>query len=283
MNYKISKLFAYIMSDKLYILLTGYIKTKLKPNLKSPKTFYEKIQYIKINCDLNKYSEFVDKYKVRCYVERKIGNEYLIPLIDCFKSSDEIDFEKLPNKFVLKANHSSGQNIICKDKNKSNINEYKKMISKWMKENFYYKLREVQYKNIEPIIMCEEYLEDVSGNLMDYKFFCSEGKPQFIQLDIDRFRGHKRNFYDLSWSKLPWKCVHDNIEYKIDKPKNLEKMIEVASKLCQDFQFVRVDLYSVGEKVYFGELTFTPGAGVELYEPKEINTVVGNLIDIRKY
>lgn len=283
MKYKIYKMFKYILSDKHYIILTSYLKTREIPNIKKPETFYDKIQYLKINKKLEGYMNFVDKYKVRRYIEKKIGNIYLIPLIGVYRDVNEINFNNLPKQFVLKANHSSGQNIVCRNKENIDTKKIKKKLLKWINENFYYKLREIQYKNIKPLIICEKYLEDSSGELMDYKFFCSNGKPEFIQVDIGRFSDHKRNFYNLKWEKLEWKCEHDNFEDQVKKPINLEEMINVATKLSEDFPFVRVDLYSVNDKVYFGELTFTPGAGIELYEPQEINKFVGDLIDITQY
>lgn len=283
MKYKIYKILSYIMNDKNYINVSGYVKTGKLPNVKEPKTFYDKIQYLKINNKLEDYKDFVDKYEVRKYVEKKVGEKYLIPLIGYYEDVDSIDINKLPKQFVLKANHSSGQNIVCKNKDNINSEEIKKTLSKWIKENFYYKLRERQYKNIKPLIICEKYLEDSSGELMDYKFFCSNGKPQFIQVDIGRFSSHKRNFYNTSWEKLEWECKVGNYEGNIERPSNLNEMLNIATKLSEDFPFVRVDLYSVNESVYFGELTFTPGSGVEIYKPYEINKFVGDLIDIKKY
>lgn len=283
MKYKIYRMSKYLLSDKNYIILSSFLKTKKIPNIKKPETFYDKIQYLKINNKFEGYENFVDKYKVRKYIEEKIGGMYLIPLIGVYRDVNEINFDYLPKQFVLKANHSSGQNIVCRDKDSIDIDKIKKKLHRWINENFYYKLREIQYRNIKPLILCEKYLEDSSGELMDYKFFCFNGKPKFVQVDVSRFSNHKRNFYNLEWKKLDWKCKHDTCKEGLEQPINFEKMIEVASKLSEDFPFVRVDLYNVNGKVYFGELTFTPGAGIELYEPKEVNKLLGDLIDVTQY
>lgn len=283
MKYKIYKASKYLISDKLYILLTGFLKTGKFSNIKNPKSFYDKMQWLRVNKKMLQYSDFADKYKVREYIASKIGEEYLIPLIDYYDDVKKINFDILPNKFAIKVSHGSKYNIICKDKNTINKAMVLKKLNKWMKENFYYKLREIQYKNIKPTIMFEEYLEDKTGGLTDYKFFCSNGEPKFIEVDYNRFTDMSRQFYDLDWNKLDWKCRYKNGNNELIKPKKLDEMISIAKKLSEDFQFVRVDLYYVNDMIYFGELTFTPAAGLSLYEPNEVNNYVGDLIDINEY
>ncbi|GAB6168198.1 ATP-grasp fold amidoligase family protein [Clostridium carnis] len=282
MKYALIKALKYIVGHKTYILISGYIKTKRIPKLKNPITAYDKMQYLKINKAFEGYSKYVDKYKVREYIASEIGEEYLVPLIGVYNNFNDIDFNKLPEKFVLKVNHSCGQNIICKNKEEFNQKAAKKYLTRWLKEDFYYRFREIQYKNIKPLIICEKYLEDKSGDLMDYKFTCSNGEPKFIQVDLCRYSEHKQKYYDLEWNELNWEYGFEKYKDEIEKPKNLDKMIELAKKLSNKFQFVRVDLYSVEDKVYFGELTFTPGAGLLIYKPEEINKFVGDLIDINK-
>lgn len=230
--------------------------------------FGEKIQWLKLYGNLEKYTDFVDKYKVREYILNQIGDEFLIPLIGVYNSPDEIDYNKLPNSFVLKLNHGSGYNIIIKDKNKIDKKKLNIKLKKWLKEDYSKIKKEVQYKNIKRKIICEKFINDKNGKLLDYKFFCFDGKPEFIEVDFDRFSGHKMNFYDLNWNMLELKkgkCENYTDIYK--KPYNFEKMCEIAKELCKEFQFVRVDLYNVDGKIYFGELTFTPASGRHPFKP----------------
>ena len=280
MEYKIIEATKYFFSDKAYILITGYIKTRRIANLKNPKTFYDKMQYLKINNRFKEYSQYVDKYKVREFVSKEIGEEYLVPLLGVYSNFDEIDFDVLPEKFVLMTNHSCGRNFICRNKEKINKKKIKKNFTKWLKEDFYYRFREIQYKDIKPLIICEEYLQDESGSLLDYKFICSNGDPKYIQIDIDRYNGHKQKYYDIEWKELNWSYGFDKYTGEIEKPKNLNEMIEIVKKLSSRFQFVRVDLYLVNNKIYFGELTFSPGVGLLIFKPEEINEIIGDYIDI---
>lgn len=280
MEYKIIEASKYFFSDKTYILITGYIKTRRIVNIKNPITFYDKMQYLKINNKFKEYRRYVDKYKVREFVASEIGEEYLVPLLGVYKSFYEIDFDILPEKFILMTNHSCGRNFICRNKEEINKKKLKKDFTKWLKEDFYYRFRESQYKGIKPLILCEEYLQDKSGGLIDYKFICSNGEPKYIQIDIDRYDDHKQKYYDLEWNELNWSYGFDKYKGEIEKPKNLNEMIEIAKKLSSRFQFVRVDLYLVENKIYFGELTFSPGAGLLIFKPEEINEVVGNYINI---
>lgn len=280
MEYKIFKISKYLLSNKQYILIVGYIKTRKFANIKNPITFYDKIQYLKIHETLKKYSDYVDKYKVREFVKCEIGEEYLIPLLGVYNKFEEIDFDILPDKFVLKTNNSCGRNIICKNKKDINKKSIKRKLKKWLKEEFYYRFRETQYKDIKPLIICEKYLEDKSGGLMDYKFICSNGEPKYIQVDIDRYGKHKQKYFDVEWNELDWSYGFEKYNGEIKKPENLDKMITIAKRLSSKFNFVRVDLYSVEDKIYFGELTFTPAAGLLIFKPKEVNKIVGDYIDI---
>ena len=280
MNYKILKALKYILGHKAFIIITGYKYTRRIPNLKNPITFYDKTQYLKINKSFESYSKYVDKYRVREYIASEIGEEYLVPLLGVYNSFDEIDFDKLPEQFVLKVNHSCGGNIICKNKNEIDRKKMKKDFTRWLKEDFYYISREIQYKDIKPVIMCEKYLEDESGNLMDYKFICSNGEPKYIQIDRDRYKSHKQKYYDLEWNELNWSYGYEKYTDEIEKPENLGEMISIAKKLSSKFQFVRVDLYSVKNNIYFGELTFNPGSGFLIFKPEEVNKLVGDYIEI---
>jgi hypothetical protein len=225
----------------------------------------------------------VDKYKVREYISKKIGEEYLIPLVGGpYYSVDEIDLNKLPNQFVLKCNHDSGSVVICKDKSKFDFEVAKKKLDYCLKHNFWYLGREWVYKNVKPCIVAEKYMVDESENeLKDYKVFCFNGEPKIIQVDYGRFTEHKRNLYDTKW-----KYIEAAIEYPTDKkveierPKQLSQMLQLAKILSKDIPFIRTDLYSINDKLYFGELTFFQGSGFEKFSPNEWDKKLGEWIKI---
>lgn len=272
------------LSDKQYILLNYYISRKYIPKLNNPITFSEKIQWIKLYGGLEKYTKFVDKYEVRDFIRKTIGGKYLIPLIGVWEKFEDIPFNKLPRQFVLKATHGTAYVFVCKDKSSLDMNSLKKTVNKWMQENYYKMSREIQYKNCKPMIVCEKYLEDESGELTDYKFFCFNGKPHFIYIVSNRFTKQKYDFLDLNWKKIPIIYAdYPNAIQEYKKPENLHEMIEVAEKLSKSFPFVRVDLYSIKGKTYFGELTFTPANGMDTFDPPEVDYQLGTLIDLSKY
>lgn len=258
------------LPDKLVINIENFITYKRFLNKENPEYFGEKIQWLKLYGNLEKYNDYVDKYKVREFVSNVIGEEYLIPLLGAYDKPEEIDYEKLPNQFVLKLNHGSGYNIIVKEKNKENINNINKKLNKWIKEDYYKIKKEYQYKNVKKKIVCEKYINDSKGELLDYKFFCFNGKPEFVKVDFDRFQNHKVNFYNSNWELLNLQETGwGNNKNKVDKPKNFSEMLEIGRKLSTKFQFVRVDLYNVDGKIYFGELTFTPASGKHSFTPLE--------------
>lgn len=243
--------------------------------------FGEKIQYLKLYGNLEKYGDCVDKYKVREYIKNKIGNEYLIPLLGVYNKAEDIKYDELPNKFVLKINNGSAMNIIVKDKTKLDISKTNKKLNKWLKNDYSKIKKEYQYKNVKRKIICEKYISDKKDRLVDYKFFCFDGEPLFCKADIDRFTDHRANFYDMNWNQI--KMTEGNFkEYNgvINKPDNFEKMIELSKKLSEDFQFIRVDLYDVDGKIYFGELTFTPASGKNPFYPLEKDKEIARRIKI---
>ena len=257
------------------IIKKRYLKEFNKElNLENPRTLTEKIQYRILKDKNDRYTKLADKYLVREYVREKIGEKYLIKLLGVYKNSKEINYDLLPNRFVLKCNHDSGSVIICKDKSIFNIKEANKKLNFFLKRNFYYITREWHYKNIKPVIMCEEYLEENNQAPTDYKFHCLNNKIEFIQVDMGRFEEHKRNNFDSNWELTPFifgskNYNFDNKYKRIDKPKNFEKMKELALKLSEDFDYCRVDFYNIEGEIFFGEITFTPGAGIETFFPKE--------------
>ena len=255
-------------------------------NFDDPKSFNEKIQWIKLNYKNPLLTKCADKFVVREYVKEKIGNQYLVNLLAVYDKVEDIDFDNLPDKFVLKVNHGSGQNIICKNKNELNIQDAKEKLKIWMQpsSNHYYYSYEWCYKKIKPKIICEEYIEQLDGNLIDYKFLCFHGEPKYIWVDIDRFGNHRRNFYDLDWNYLE----DFQLKYPKDrntitsKPAHLKEMINIAKKLSEAFPHVRIDLYSLDDKIYFGEMTFYSGNGMEVFTPQKRDYELGNLITLPK-
>lgn len=269
---------------KFVVYIENFRAYKKILNLKQPKYFGEKIQWIKIFANLEQYGDLVDKYKVREYISNTIGEEYLINLIDVYDDVESIDFDKLPDKFVLKGNHGSGYNIICNDKEKLNINKSKKQLKKWINEDYSKIKKEPQYKNVKRKIVCEEFINDENGELLDYKFYCFNGQAEFVEVDFDRFGTHKMNFYDLDWNLMNLnKGKYKISESNLKKPKKLNEMIDIANKLSKDLPFARIDLYLVDEKIYFGEITLTPAGGVTGFSPIEKDIEYSNKINLQKY
>lgn len=257
-----------MLPDKLVINIENFRTYKRFFNKEKPEYFGEKIQWLKLYGNLEKYNDYVDKYKVREYIKNTIGEEYLIPLLGAYDRVEEIDYKKLPNKFVMKLNHGSGYNIIVKSKEKENIFNINKKLDRWLKEDYYKIKKEYQYKDVIKKIVCEEFINDSKGQLLDYKFFCFDGKPEFVKVDFDRFENHKVNFYNNNWELINLQETGlKNNPNKFDKPQNFNEMLEIARKLSSKFQFVRVDLYNVDGKIYFGELTFTPASGRHSFTP----------------
>jgi hypothetical protein len=265
-----------------YLHLRNRIFPKV-PDFKYPKTFNEKIIYLKTKIKYPCAYKFTDKILVREYVERIIGPSYLIALLGCYNSPNMIDYTSLPKKFVLKTNHGSGMNILCYDKSRLNIEKTNRTLKTWLKINYFDIGREYQYRNIRPRILCEEMLLDENGkDLKDYKLFCFNGEPKFIQVDIDRHTNHTRNFYDLEWGRMPFTILYPQFSGYISKPPNLGEMIRVARDLSQPFVFARIDLYSVANKVYFGEITLHHGGGFEPIMPRVYDKILGDYIKLER-
>lgn len=272
-----------ILPFKFVIYMDYLIKQKKILNLKNPKSFSEKIQWIKIYGKLEKYSYLVDKYEVRSYVTTKIGKEYLNNLYGIYEDVNQIDFEKLPNKFVLKLNNGSGYNLICKDKSSIDIVKVKNDLEKWIKVDFYKEHKEIQYKNVKSKILCEEYLEDETGDLKDYKIFCFNGKAEIIQVDTNRFSNHIQNMYDTNWNKLNLSFGYNSGNIIDKKPAKLNEILILAEKLSEDMPFARIDFYYVDNKIYFGEITLTPQNGLVSFSPKSEDDRIANMINLEKY
>src|SRR5699024_3454592 len=256
---------------------------KRNVDLKNPQLFSEKLQWLKLNWDNPIAKKCADKYEVRKIVEDIIGSEYLNDLYGVYDSVDEINLEKLPNSFVLKATHGSDSNIICRDKKEKNWNkEYRKM-KKWFNRNIYWITGEWVYKDIKPRIISERYLENEnSKELYDYKFYCFNGTPMYCQVIKERNTGSTIDFFDTEWNHMEFTGLkkRPQSKYKIKKPQKYNEMLELAKKLSNSFPFVRVDFYYVNNKIYFGELTFFPKSGFGEFNPPEWNEKLGNLIEL---
>lgn len=266
----ILKIFRFL-PDKIYLELLFYHIFWYKLNLKSPKTFNEKLQRLKLYNRNPDYTKMVDKFEAKKYVAGIIWEEYIIPTLWVYNTFDEIDIDKLPNQFVLKCTHDSWWVVICKDKKEFNIEATKLKINKSLSNNYYYQSRERVYKNIKPRIIAEKYMVDESGmELKDYKVFCFNGEPKIIQVDFDRFKGHKRNIYNLNWEILPFEILYPSDKsHKINKPKCLEEMIYLAKKLSKNIPHVRIDFYIIKDQIYFWEMTFYHGWWFEDFRPRE--------------
>jgi hypothetical protein len=253
-------------------------------NLNHPKTYNEKVQWLKLFDTNQLKTRLSDKYLVRQWISEKIGGRYLIPLLGVWDNFDDINFDKLPNQFVLKANHGCGWNIIVKDKSKFDRKNAKQKFGIWMNSNFAYcSGLELQYRDIEPKIIAEQYLEDISGGLADYKFYCFEGKPYCVEYFIDRFEkgGYKAIMYDLEWNPAGWTLDANHEPGSVTKkPEKFDEMVQLVSRLCVGFHHVRIDLYSPNGNIYFGEMTFTSCSGLEHFEPEEWNLKLGEMIKL---
>ncbi|WP_416145247.1 ATP-grasp fold amidoligase family protein [Planococcus koreensis] len=281
-HYAASRINLKWLPDLTYLKLMYRARTGEKLNMDEPVTFNEKIQWLKVYDRNPLYPQLVDKYEVRNYISSKIGEDYLIPLIGVYNHVDEIDFGTLPDSFVLKCTHDSGGVVICKDKGSFDLHAAKEKLERHMAINYYWTKREWPYKYVTPKIVCEKYMVDESGlELKDYKIFCFQGVPKMIQVDFDRFQGHKRNLYTPAWQ-----YIAASIEYptdpdkKINKPQQLDQMLDLAGALSNGFPHVRVDFYSINERVYFGELTFHHGSGIEKFEPGSLEVRMGEWIKI---
>lgn len=270
-----------LFNDKTYLKIRYFATFKKILNLQTPQTFNEKLQWLKLNDRKDIYTKMVDKYEAKSYVSKIIGNKYIIPTLGIYNNFDEIDFNKLPNQFVIKCTHDSGGLVIVTDKSKLDIKKAKKKINKSLKRNYYYLGREWPYKNVKPRIIVEKYMKDNKDTSMrDYKFFCFNGNPYCILLCNDRNTELKETFFDLNWKILPFKRPNHSIDTNIEKPHNLDKMIEFSKKLSLNIPFLRVDFYEINGNLYFGELTFYPACGFSKFEPEEWDLKLGNLIDL---
>ena len=242
--------------------------------------YSEKMQWAKMY-DLDPRKVLcADKYAVREWVKEKIGEEYLIPLLGVWNSVREVDFEQLPNQFVMKTNHGSGDVVIVQDKKSMTLAKkwaIKRKVNRALKMNYSAVYCELHYEKIQPKVIAEQYMEDTAGRLQDYKFLCFDGIPYFCWVDVGRFTDRKRNIYDMEWTLQTWRQGPYGDPREIPKPENFEEMKALARTLSAGFSHVRVDLYNVDGKIYFGEMTFTNGSGFEKVYPESADRMLGDL------
>lgn len=280
-NKTVSSLF----SDKAYLKMIYRLIMKKRLNLKSPKTMNEKLQWLKLYDRKPIYTIMADKYKARDYISEKLGEEYLIPLLGAWDNPEDIDFDMLPDKFVLKCNHNSGLGMcICKDKSKLDIKKVKKNLKKGLNQDYYITGREWPYKDIPRKIICEKYMTDYNQDcLTDYKFYCFNGNVDSVMLCIDRNIGSpKFYFFDKKWNLKRYNIIGKNApkDFSLPKPEGMDEMFKIAEQLSKGHAFLRVDLYYANNQIYFGETTFFPQSGFDPNRLPETDIYFGNKIDL---
>lgn len=272
------------LPDTVYLKCIYNFTFGRKLDLKAPKTFNEKLQWLKLNDRNPLYTKLVDKYEAKKYVADIIGEEYIIPTIGVWDRFDDIDFNSLPDQFVLKCTHDSGGLVICRDKKEFDIEKAKSKIESSLKNNYYYWGREWPYKNVPPRIIAEKYMSDKSGELIDYKFFSFNGYVDCVMVCIDRhINDPKFYFFDRDWNlkRLNVRGEEAPEGFTLDKPDCMDEMFGIAEKLSENIPFVRVDLYAINGKTYFGEMTFFPDSGFDANLLTKTDEYFGDLIDLK--
>jgi len=274
------------MDDETYLKMIYRARMHKKLDLNNPQTFNEKLQWLKLHDRKPEYTQLVDKYKVRKYIADTIGEQYLIPLLGVWDKFDDIDFNKLPNQFVLKCTHDSGGLVICRDKSKLDIVKARKKLNTCLNQNYYWGGREWPYKNVKPRIIAEKYMVDKSGaELKDYKFFCFNEETFFLYVSqgLENHDTASISFYDLNGKPMPFKRTdYRSLAGSIKMPVNFEKMKVLANEYASTIgsPFLRVDMYEINEMIYFSEFTFTPCAGMLPFEPPEYDKILGEKLEI---
>ena len=266
---------------KPYLKMVYKIKTGKKLNLKNPVGFNEKLNWLKVNDIRSEYTDLVDKIRVRDYVESKLGRDICFPLLGQWDRYEDIDFSSLPEQFVLKCNHDSGSVRIIKNKEEIDHGEMSRFFKSRLKINPFAIGREYPYKNVKPKIMAEPYMvPEGAEDIEDYKFFCFNGKPEIMFVATERSLDCKFDFFDMEFNHLDIVNIHPQSGKEIAKPKMFDEMKEIAEVLSKGKAFVRIDLYEIGGKIYFGEFTFFHGGGFWLFAPKEWEKRLGDWINI---
>ena len=271
------------LPDSAYLKLFYYAATGKTLNLKKPQLFSEKQQWLKLHEIHPEYKNLVDKLTVNDIIDEKLGGGYCFPILGYWKKIDDIDFSKLPKRFVLKCNHDSGSTKVIEDKDaltKKDIDELKKFYDPRVKKDFFYAGREYPYKGIDGYIVAQKYMADDNGEMNDYKFFCFNGEPKLMFVATDRSTDVKFDFFDMDFNRLDIVNIHPNSDKEIKKPETFDEMKRIAKTLSLGMRFVRIDLYEINGKVYFGEYTFFHGGGFCLFYPLEWERKLGDWMNL---
>ena len=270
--------------DSLYLKVLYRVIMGRKLNLKNPKEYNEKLQWLKLNDRKPEYSTMVDKYEVRGYIADLLGDKYLIPCLGIYDSVDDIDIDALPDRFVLKCTHDSGSVEICKDKSSFDIEGARHRLSQAMKRNYYATYREWPYKYVKPRIIAEGYLEGDEGDLKDYKVMCFNGEAKIIEVHENRFvegKVHTQTFYDREWNIVPLTQVETvTVDRPGERPRQLDEILRLSELIAKDMYHARIDWYIEGDKIYFGEITFFDGSGFESFSTPEMERMLGDMIKL---
>jgi hypothetical protein len=277
---RILRLKTFFISDEIFIKWQYKKVFGRVLNLKNPVGFNEKIQWLKLNWRDEILTICSDKYKVRDYVKSRLSEQVLTRLYGVYDRAEDIVSQDFPESFVLKVTHGSGQNIICRNKKEIDWKHTLALLRIYMANNHFYESREFGYKNIIPKIICEEYLDEGGRSPIDYKFHCFNGVPRFVEIHFDRFGDRKVNIYDLNWNLLPFTMTYPNFTGEFNKPKHFGEMCDYASRLSKDMIFVRVDFYNLKGKIYFGEMTFYPASGVDIFTPEYYDLIFGSFLHL---
>lgn len=270
--------------DSLYLKVLYRVIMGRKLNLKNPKEYNEKLQWLKLNDRKPEYSTMVDKYEVRGYIEDLLGDKYLLPCLGIYDSVDDIDIDALPDRFVLKCTHDSGSVEICKDKSSFDIEGARHRLSQAMKRNYYATYREWPYKYVKPRIIAEGYLEGDGGDLKDYKVMCFNGEAKIVEVHENRFvegKVHTQTFYDREWNIVPLTQVETvTVDRPGERPRQLDEILRLSELIAKDMYHARIDWYIEGDKIYFGEITFFDGSGFESFSTPEMERMLGDMIKL---
>lgn len=284
-KYLLTKLFwgfgRHLLSDKWYAKIRYWLELDTWPDFQNPQKFTEKIQWIKLNERTKLRHLAANRLAIRKYVAKQINNEHLVPLLSKFKELTQSKWNSLPDQFVLKANHGCEMIAIIQDKQQEQLEEVRQQTEQWKETDYYSFSREWAYKGLPRTILAEKLLLTEAGEIPnDYKFFCFNGKVKIIQVDYDRFGNQRRNLFDRNFNRIEGELLYPPYEGATQKPKQLDKAIEIAEKLSADFTFLRADLYLMDEEIYFGELTNYPGNGFVPFQPQELEYKVGSWLDL---
>lgn len=274
------------LPPKIYAKILYEYFTGKKLDLNNPEEFNAKIQWYKVFYHPKILNQLADKYEVRRFIEEKIGAQYLNKLYGLYDKAEDVPFDDLPDKFVVKATHTSSHNLIVPDKSKLDRKKALKKFNKWLDKNQYYRMgQEWAYKDVQPRLVVEKFLkEEGQSSLIDYKFYCFDGEPKFLDLHTDRAQNHQQGCYDMQFNLLPFAkgSLKNILKSELHKPSNFDEMVELSKILSDKFPFVRVDFYSVNGKTIFGEMTFYPGDGRKDFYPDEYNVIIGDYFKLPK-